>query len=349
MPLPPIEPRPGRGWLFVDAEAKVTAALRGLGLDRAEASRCSTEMLAWLDEVTTADDILRAIRKFPLDKRPVDLPGGITLPKLPAADARKVAAAILAERASLGGSFTTVEQVAAVPDIDEVALAQLIHVGCSLGGQRPPGPIVGVMLPLRIETRFTAPADPALPWTLRLRVIPDAPSLDRHLAVPTKEELDALETMWINAAADLTTEVGKAQWRRFANQVSAARAAWLARSFPAQMVDGTITIDRPAVTRDDLGTSRVAGLPATIEIWMARGGAGPVKVDTLNVDDQRLALEFPNPSTNETRWWTSFQEAKAAGLGTEIDLGLARPDDIDVVLRGRYRRHRTRRRVRRPP
>ena len=331
MPPPPIEPRPGRGRLFVDAEAKVTAALRGLGLDRAEANRCGTEMLAWLDDVATADDILQAIRRFPLERRPVDLPDGITLPRLPAASARKVAAAILAERDSLGGGFTTIGQVAAIPDVDEVALAQLIHVGCSLGGQRPPGPIIGVMLPLRIETRFTAPAGPALPWTLRLRVIPDAPSLDRHLAVPAKEELDALETMWINAAGDLTTEVGKAQWRRFANQVGAARAAWLARSFPAQIVGGTVTIDRPAVTRDDLGTSQVAGLPATIEIWMARGGADPVNVDTLIVDRQRLALDFPDPSTNETRWWTSFQEAKAVGLGTEIDLGPARPDDIDVV------------------
>lgn len=328
---PPIEPPPGRGRLSVDAGAKVTAALRGLGLDRAEARRCITEMLTWLNEVTDADGILRAIRRFPLDKRPVDPPGGITLPRLPQPGARKVAAAILAGRASLGDSFTTVEQVAAIPGIDEVALAQLIHVGCSLGGELPPGPVVGVMLPLRIETRFSEPAGPGRPWTLRLRVIPDAPSLDRHLAVPTTEELDALETMWVNAAADLTTEAGKAQWRRFANQVGAARAAWLARSFPARIVDGAITIDRPAVTRDDLGTSQVAGLPAVIEIWMGRGGEDPVKVDTLTVDERRLGLDFPDPATNETRWWTSFREAKAAGLGTEIDVGLDRPDDIDVV------------------
>ena len=333
MPTPPIEPRPGRGWLFVDARAKLAAALRGLDLDRSEAKRCIDEMLSWLDAATDADAILRAIRKYPLHRRVV-AGGGlgrITLPRLAVADARKVAAAILAERASLGGRFETVEQVAAIPEVDEVALAQLIVVGCSLGQLRPPGPIVGVLLPLRIETRFTAPVGPTTHWTMRLRVVPDAPSLDRHHDVPTDVELDALETMWVNADADLTTELGKAQWRRLANQVGAARAAWLARTFPAQVSQGAITIDRPAVTRDDLGTSRIAGLPPTIEVWMARGGAAPTRVATLTVDHQRLALDFPDPSTNETRWWTSFQEAVSVGLGAEIDLGQARPDDIDVL------------------
>ncbi|MDQ1495857.1 MAG: hypothetical protein QOG69_2340, partial [Actinomycetota bacterium] len=246
-PIPPIPPRPGRGPLFIDPEAKIKAALRGLGVDRAEARRCIFEMLGWLNAVTTADEVLQTMRQHPLQKRRLDPGpfGRVPLPRLPATKAKQVAAAVLAERGALGGQFDAIEQVAAVPAVDEVALAQLVQVGCELGAQLPPGPLVGVMLPLRIETRFFAPspADPA--WTMRLRIIPDAPSIDRHLTVPTAEELDALETMWVNANADLTTETGKAQWRRFTTQVGAARAAWLARTFPAQVSGGTITITRP--------------------------------------------------------------------------------------------------------
>ncbi len=330
--MPPVTPPRGRSPLFIDPEAKLKAALRGLGVDRAQAKRCITEMLAWLGGATTTDELLQEIARHPLHERRID-PSVGRLPRFPRGDrARKIAAAILAQKENVGGAFSDIEQVAAIDEVDVIVLAQLIHVGCERGAQAAPGPVIGVMLPLRMETRFYAPsAPPPSPWTMRLRVIPDAPSLDRHLASPTKLELDALEMMWVNAGADLTTDIGKAQWRRFATQVGAARAAWLARSFPAQVTGGSISINRPATTRTDLGTSRIAGLPATIEIWIARGGAAATKISTLTVDRTRLALDFPDPSTNETRWWTSFQEAKAVGLGAEIDLGPARPDDIDAI------------------
>ena len=330
--MPPNPPRPPHPPLFIDPEDKLKSALRGLGADQLEARRCISEMVTWLNEAVTADALLEEVARYPLHER--ELPGGGgPLPKFPPkTSARRVATAILAAREALGGRFHDVLQVAAVAGVDEVVLAQLIHVGCQHAHRHPPGPIIGVLLPIRIETRFFAHAAGAgADWIVRVRVIPDAASLDRHLPIPTNEELDALETMWVNANADLTTDEGKAQWRRFAAQVGAARAAWLARTFPAQVTVGQITINRPAGTRTDLGVSRVAGLPDNIEIWIARGGAPATRVQTLAVDHAKLALDFPDPATNETRWWMSFEEAKTVGLGTEIPLGPTRPDDIDAL------------------
>ena len=233
---------------------------------------------------------------------------------------------MIAERDRLGGAFADILQIAAIPELDEVALAQFIHVGGSLMAALPPGPIVGVLLPMRLETRFFAPDGGNAEWMMRLRVIPDALSMDRHRPVPTAAELDGLETMWVNASADLSTPIGQAQWRRFAVQFGAGRAAWLARTFPP-VIDpgGTITITRPAQTREDLAISQLAGLPAAFEVWLARGGAPPVLVTTLPIDHARLALDFPDPATGESRWWTSFAEAKDVGMGTEIALALRGP------------------------
>lgn len=193
-------------------------------------------------------------------------------------------------------------------------------------------PVVGVLLPLRLETRFLEP-EPAGSWRLRIRVVPDAASLDRHHPLPTASELDTLERLWNDSAADLTSDVGRALWSRFTAAIGGAgRAAWLARSFPAIPDNGGWRVDRPADLRGDLVTSRVAGLPPTLELWLGRAGAAPVRVETLTVDPDRLLLEMPDPDSGELRWWSSFEEAKLAGLATELDLGPARPIDIDVLV-----------------
>ena len=84
--------------------------------------------------------------------------------------------------------------------------------------------------------------------------------------------------------------------------------------------------------RGDLVTTRVAGLPPTLELWLGRAGAAPVLAASSRVDPDRLTLALPDPDSGEQRWWSSFEEAKLAGLATELDLGPARPDDIDVLL-----------------
>ena len=42
-------------------------------------------------------------------------------------------------------------------------------------------PSIGVLLPVRLETRFVAPrATSGAPWRMRLRVVPDAVSITNH-------------------------------------------------------------------------------------------------------------------------------------------------------------------------
>ena len=85
--------------------------------------------------------------------------------------------------------------------------------------------------------------------------------------------------MWRSAGgADLATPEGRRAWRALVGAVGAERAAWLARTFPPVVAaDGAITIDRPAEVRDQMRRSRLAGLPPTIELWLARGGQPPAR------------------------------------------------------------------------
>ena len=77
-------------------------------------------------------------------------------------------------------------------------------------------PEIGVLLPVRIETRFVPPGQPADTddqWRLRIRVVPDAVSVTDHDPVPSALELDAVEAMWQRAgSAVLDTPTGQQGW-----------------------------------------------------------------------------------------------------------------------------------------
>ena len=198
-------------------------------------------------------------------------------------------------------------------------------------------PEVGVLLPVRLETRFVAPVrrGPVRrgPWRLRIRVVPDAVSIANHDDLATALELDAIEAMWREAGgAALETPAGRGAWRNLAAAVGAERAAWLARTFPPIVgPDGQITIARPTQTRTEMRAPRVMGLPPTMEIWIARGGAQPLQSATLTVLANDIDLDLDDPDSTRQPWWTSFAEAVRVGLAAEIDLGTARPTDIDAV------------------
>jgi hypothetical protein len=186
---------------------------------------------------------------------------------------------------------------------------------------------VGVLLPLRIETRFYGNR-------LRLRVIPDEPWLDRHDPLPSAAELDALDR-YLTAAGGGPPAGDKAlaAWASFGQQVGAARAVWLLRSFPASGpdADGRWACQRPPVLRKEPRFTELAGLPEQLEVWLARGGGAPKLADTLTVDPALLRMDPPDPADpNDRRWWESWDEAKRAGLATEISLGAVN-DDIDVL------------------
>jgi hypothetical protein len=316
----PFDPRP---------EVELRAALQQLGLERAEAMQCIESTLEWLNGVSSAARLVAAVRRHPLEGLRPPPPK----PPIPRAIQRGADAQLALAQALIDARpFATILDVAAVAGVDAQVLAQLLYVGWELRAAPPPPPppnVVGVLLPMRIETRFTPPVGLA-GWKLRVRIVPDAASMDSHDPLASDTELDAVETMWRSCKADLTTDQGKVEWSRFAAALGAARAAWLARTFPAQLVAGEIVITRPATTRTRPRVSQVAGLPKTLELWLTRRGGVPNLVATLDVDSSQLQVDFPDPANSESRWWASFKKAVEVGLGCEIDLG-ARADNIDAL------------------
>ena len=135
-------------------------------------------------------------------------------------------------------------------------------------------PQIGVLLPVRLETRFVQRGRPAR-WRLRVRVVPDAVSIANHDERPVRVRARrGRGDVAGRRRRDLESPEGRRAWRTLAASVGPERAAWLARTFPPVVgSDGTITIARPAQTRTDMRAPRVIGLPPTLEIWIARGGA----------------------------------------------------------------------------
>src|SRR5215217_6797820 len=196
-----------------------------------------------------------------------------------------------------------------------------------------PIPNVGVLLPVRVETRFSPP-EGNTEWRLRVLVVPDEPSIDRHDPIPFDAELDSVERLWQTSQGDLNSEAGRIAWQTFVDRHGGARAAWLARTFPPLPPDdeGVIRIERPAETRTTPDFGRVAGFPEELEFWMGRAGNPPERVAQTSVQTDQLQLDFPNPEdSSDTRWWSSWDHAQQVGVGVEIALGPERPDNIDVL------------------
>ena len=113
---------------------------------------------------------------------------------------------------------------------------------------------LGVLLPVRIETRFKN-------GDLWLRVVPDEPWFVRDDPRITPAELGALQRY---AATPLDTASGvPAAWSALAAAVGAARAVYLHRTFVTTAADGTRTVrtPTPAEQRDGPGAAAHRRLP----------------------------------------------------------------------------------------
>lgn len=185
------------------------------------------------------------------------------------------------------------------------------------------GQSVGVLMPLRLETRFFEPEQPGGSWRLRLRVFPEEASFDRAPGPATTDEAAHTAAMWQRCDGDFTTPAGRAAFGDLAAKVGGPRAAWLARTLPAD--GGGIGVDRPRTF------SRPRGLPAALMVFLARGGGEPELAEVLSLDRETIAAHMdlnavyeqvgnpddPPPDT----WWTSFGEAKFVGLAADLDIG----------------------------
>lgn len=203
---------------------------------------------------------------------------------------------------------------------------------------------VEVLAPLRLETRFIAPAqrtDGSNQWMLRLRVYPDDFSMRRTVAPATSTELDRLA----EAVARLTPVTASSEadaFASFAAAVGAGRALRLWRTHVKGNAGGGFILDRtgeaPAVP---FAVHGPAGLPEQLEVWLVhkdgtRQLAATLKLDLASIgDDLDLGL-FNVPATlaagtlPET-WWLSYPRAVKVGLGADLDVGV-NPPVLDALV-----------------
>ncbi len=301
---------------------RLRSELSALDAGRFDPRRCMVEMLRWLNRARTARDVLRSYRIDPLSE--LDGPRvnmGLRL----ANQLLKARDRIQGRRP---GQFRRPNDIRRLPFLDDVVYWDLWYTGCWRWRPQPPREAVGVMLPVRLETRFYAPDLDQPTHRLRLRIVPDNASIVRHDPKPTDVELDDLDKLWQRGTEDLNSPEFRAAWQWFVEQHGGPRATWLARTF--RPLAGNDTIDRPADTRreDEPVTSQVAGFPSRLEVWMARAGGSAQRVKVLSVRRNMLRFELVEPE--KKAWWNSYSEAIKIGLATEIDLG-GTPDDIDTL------------------
>jgi hypothetical protein len=190
---------------------------------------------------------------------------------------------------------------------------------------------VGVLLPVRLETRFKG-------GDLWLRVVPDEPWFVRDDPRITPAELDALTryaaTPAEPAADGAPADGAPAAWRALAAQVGAARAAYLHRTFVTAGPDGTLAVrtPSPAETRTTAALPRIVGFPTELVVWLSVGGSLHEAL-RLSVDSTRLLATFADPDQpGDRRWWEDWKEAVDVGVAGVVPLtGLAAPLDAIYV------------------
>ena len=177
-------------------------------------------------------------------------------------------------------------------------------------------PQIGVLLPVRLETRFAAPAGAPARWRLRVRVVPDAVSITMHDELASTVELDArrgdVARRRRRGPRVARGAAGVARARRRGRggarclagaHVPAGRRPQTERSRSSGQRDCARTCAAP----------RCVGLPPALEIWIARGGQPAAQAATLTVLADEIDLDLDDPGSTSQPWWTSFAEAVRRG------------------------------------
>ncbi len=223
----------------------------------------------------------------------------------------------------------------------------------------------GVLLPLRLETRFIPPGmsarwpeetDPDEPgWRLRLRVIPDRASITTERLEPSRAELVALQALWDTLSKDaafpaLLPDEGELRLDAVADldgwtDAFARLAALTGPARARQLVEAVPTTGSPPRVPESAAervwiTPTVRGLPAQLDVWVSWRGADPGApapqpqvIANLHPRPELLSLD-PAPVNDddalEDRWWSNWDAAVTAGLAAEIPL-TRDPEEIEVL------------------
>jgi hypothetical protein len=205
---------------------------------------------------------------------------------------------------------------------------------------------VEVLAPLRIETRFVAPADRTdgvNEWMLRLRIYPDEFSIRRRVPPPSPEELDRLEESIEKISSALPDEADA--FASFAGAVGASRALALWRTCVTSDGLGHRSVDRTGeAPHQNFSVHGPAGMPATLEVWFVHTNGTRELATTLTPNlveigkDLDLETVFAGSpalaaGTLPETWWLSYARAKDLQLAADIDIGTTPPAlDALVVL-----------------
>jgi hypothetical protein len=228
---------------------------------------------------------------------------------------------------------------------DEAILQELLHAGhrrwiVQAPTERAyPFDDVGVLLPLRLETLFDEPAsrfnDDLTRWKLSLRVIPDEASICRdnhHVSIGEQKALtnfwNAVKQLGASDASWLDGDAAGIAWQQLCNQVTPARAAWLAANLETQLDGENVIVVIPPDMPDKPQPNRVGGMPPELHVVAitheAVAGRTEHTIGSLpmaagqKINAKELELPLPAvPEDERKRWWSNWEAAKSVGLGGE--------------------------------
>ena len=186
---------------------------------------------------------------------------------------------------------------------------------------------IGVLLPLRLETRFRRPASAGDPWRLRIRVYPDPVALAAPPSTPTQSEANLVASCWSRCAGELSGDAGEAAFRSLASAVGGGRAAYLLRTVPV-IRSGTDFVADGSFRPPGLVTDGYqAALPERLHVWGDTGNGltllgelTPNLAEIATQADLGTAMADLRADQVPEKWWTSYQAALDVGLAIEVDV-----------------------------
>ncbi len=309
-----------RGVGLLDAE------LDALDGRRTESAFLFPEWSAWLASVPDATTLLDELAPDP--RRPFV---GAT-PAMTPETAQRIVDVVAANGGRVGDGDTFVH-AAGLSDDD---VFDLDHTARTRLDPLVDGHVIGVLLPMRLETRYQPHVD-GDPWRLRIRVHPDPIALAGPPLPPSHQEAELVATCWTQASGDLTTDQGAAAFTALAGTVGGGRATYLLREVPMLPVGTRFTPEQSYDDQGQRGFDYRAALPEVLQIW-GDSGAGPKLLGELHPDLAEIATQGTvdqamaglKPDQVPALWWTSYEVATQVQLATEVEL----PDGphLDVLL-----------------
>lgn len=221
----------------------------------------------------------------------------------------------------------------------------------------PPIPPI-LMLPVRLETRFSSRSDGGA--DLRVRVYPDKVYIDTHEPELTEAEIIWGRHFWEQtwrAAND--PEARRVAWRQLVERFDANRAAWIARTLtplnlsqsPKEPVPNPLPLPKPikfpSPPTKAAAWTRAPQTRVLPKRWWAfgyRGGklivraaGGPIDMP-LPTGPNPQGPEKKDPAAGELaideemKWMVDFEEATKVGMGIRMRLSKEQAQGFDFLL-----------------